>query len=107
MAVALNPNILDREESPSFRAESGQSRSPKENPVAGVSDIQALMEDFTTVKTIRVSRGGSWNTPGPAGVANRGDDKPTNTNSWLGFRYVKSAMPQEDTEVDSSSDTAE
>ncbi len=25
MAVALNPNILDREESPSFRAESGQS----------------------------------------------------------------------------------
>lgn len=83
------------------------SRSPKENPVAGVSDIQALMEDFTTVKTIRVSRGGSWNTPGPAGVANRGDDKPTNTNSWLGFRCVKSATPQEDTEVDSSSDTAE
>ena len=75
------------------------SRSPKENPVAGVSDIQALMADFTTVKTIRVSRGGSWNTPGPAGVANRGDDKPTNTNSWLGFRCAKGVTPQEDTEV--------
>ena len=99
MAVALNPNILDREESPSFRAESGQSRSPKENPVAGVSDIQALMEDFTTVKTIRVSRGGSWNTPGPAGVANRGDDKPTNTNSWLGFRCARRAAPLQGTEV--------
>ena len=75
------------------------SRSPKENPVAGVSDIQALMADFTTVKTIRVSRGGSWNTPGPAGVANRGDDKPTNTNSWLGFRCAKSATPEQGTEA--------
>ena len=83
------------------------SRSPKENPVAGVSDIEALMEDFTSVQTRRVSRGGSWNTPGPAGVANRGDDKPTNTNSWLGFRCAKSAPPQQDTEAVPSSDTAE
>ena len=77
-------------------------RSPKKNPVAGVSDIEALMEDFTSVQTVRVSRGGSWNTPGPAGVATRGDDMPTNTNSWLGFRCAKSAPPQED-----SADTAE
>ncbi len=83
------------------------SRSPKENPVAGVSDIQALMEDFTTIKTIRVSRGGSWNTPGPAGVANRGDDKPTNTNSWLGFRCAKSIPLEQGTETDSASDTSE
>ncbi len=81
--------------------------SPKENPVAGVPDIEALMADFTSVQTIRVSRGGSWNTPGPAGAASRGDDKPTNTNSWLGFRCAKSAPPQEDTEANSSSDTAE
>ncbi len=73
--------------------------SPKENPVAGVSDIEALMEDFTSVKTVRVSRGGSWNTRDrPAGAANRGNDKPTNTNSWLGFRCAKSATPQQDTE---------
>ena len=82
-------------------------RSPKKNPVAGVSNIEALMEDFTSVQTMRVSRGGSWNTPGPAGVASRGDDTPTNTNSWLGFRCAKSAPPQEDTEANSSSDTAE
>ena len=61
------------------------------------------MEDFTSVKTIRVSRGGSWNTPGPAGVANRGDDKPTHTNSWLGFRCAKSAPRQQDAEANSSS----
>lgn len=81
--------------------------SPKENPVAGVSDIEALMEDFTSVQTKRVSRGGSWNTPGPASVASRGSDKPTNTNSWLGFRCAKSAPPQEDTEAAPASDTAE
>ena len=81
--------------------------SPKKNPIAGVSDIEALMEDFTNVKTLRVSRGGSWNTPGPAWVASRGDDKPTNTNSWLGFRCAKSAPPQQDTEAAPSSDTAE
>ncbi|MXZ01722.1 SUMF1/EgtB/PvdO family nonheme iron enzyme [Candidatus Poribacteria bacterium] len=80
------------------------SNSRKENPVAGVSDIKALMEDFTSVQTIRVSRGGSWNTPGPAGVANRGNDKPTNTNSWLGFRCAKSATPQQDTEAAPSFD---
>ena len=70
-------------------------RSPKENPVAGVSDIKALMEDFTSVQTRRVSRGGSWNTPGPAQAATRGSDKPTHTNSWLGFRCAKSAPPEQ------------
>ncbi len=82
-------------------------RSPKENPIAGVSDIEALMADFTSVQTRRVSRGGSWNTPGPASVASRGSDKPTNTNGWLGFRCAKSAPSQQDTEVAPSSDTAE
>ena len=82
-------------------------RSPKKNPIAGVPDIEALMEDFTSVKTMRVSRGGSWNTPGPAHAASRGDDKPTNTNSWLGFRCAKSPPPQQDTEATSTSDPAE
>ena len=82
--------------------------SPKENPVAGVSDIEALMEDFTGVQTLRVSRGGSWNTRNsPAQTASRGNDKPTNTNSWLGFRCAKSAPPQQDTEAAPSSDTSE
>ena len=82
-------------------------RSPKKNPVAGVSNIEALMEDFTSVQTMRVSRGGSWNTPGPAGVASRGDDKPTNTNSWLGFRCAKSAPPVEGPEAAPSADISE
>ncbi len=81
--------------------------APKKNPIAGVSDIEALMEDFTSVKTVRVSRGGSWNTPGPAGTASRGSDKPTNTNSWLGFRCAKSAPLQQDTEAGDSVNTAE
>ena len=82
-------------------------RSAKENPIAGVSDVEALMADFTSVQTERVSRGGSWNTPGPASVASRGSDKPTNTNGWLGFRCAKSAPSQQDTEATPSSDTAE
>ena len=83
-------------------------RAPKENPIAGVSDIEALMEDFTSVKTVRVSRGGSWNTRNsPAQAASRGNDTPTNTNSWLGFRCAKSAPSQQDTEAAPTSDTAE
>ena len=82
-------------------------RSPKENPVAGVSDIEALMADFTSVQTKRVSRGGSWNTPGPARVATRGSDAPTNTNGWLGFRCAKSAPPQQNTEATPASGASE
>ena len=73
--------------------------SPKENPIAGVPDIEALMKSFTSVQTERVSRGGSWNTPGPAHAASRGDDTPTNTNSWLGFRCAKSAPPDQNAQV--------
>ncbi len=65
--------------------------SPKKNPIAGVSNIEALLENFTSVQTKRVARGGSWNTPGPAHAATRGSDTPTNTNSWLGFRCAKSS----------------
>ena len=67
--------------------------SPKKNPIAGVPNIEALMENFPSVRTKRVSRGGSWNTPGPAHAASRGNDTPTNTNSWLGFRCAKSTPP--------------
>ena len=83
-------------------------RSPKENPVAGVADIEALMENFTSVQTVRVSRVGSWNTRNsPAQAASRGNDTPTNTNSWLGFRCAKSAPSQKDTEAAATSDNSE
>ena len=81
--------------------------APKKNPIAGVPDIEALIENFTSVQTERVSRGGSWNTPGPAHAASRGDDTPTNTNSWLGFRCAKSAPSQQDTEAAPSAGTSE
>ena len=74
-------------------------RSPKKNPIVGVPDIEALMENFTTVRTKRVSRGGSWNTFGPAYVSSRGSDMPTNTNGWLGFRCARSTPPQQDAET--------
>ena len=73
--------------------------SPKKNPIAGVPNIEALMKDFTSVQTAHVSRGGSWNTPGPAHVASRGSDTPINTNSWLGFRCARSAPPQQDAQI--------
>ena len=72
--------------------------SPKKSPIAGVPDIEALMENFTSIQTEHVSRGGSWNTPGPAHVASRGSDTPTNTNSWLGFRCAKSIPPKQNTQ---------
>ena len=68
--------------------------SSKKNPIAGVPDIEALMENFTNIQTEHVSRGGSWNTSGPAHVASRGSDTPTNTNSWLGFRCARRTSPK-------------
>ncbi len=81
--------------------------SPKKNPIAGVPDIEVLMENFTSVQTEHVSRGGSWATPGPAHAASRGSDTPTNTNGWLGFRCARSAPPRQDAKVVPSSDASE
>ena len=74
-------------------------KSPKKNPIAGVSDIEALLENFTSVQREHVSRGGSWNTPGPAHVASRGSDTPINTNSWLGFRCASSIPPKQNAQT--------
>ncbi len=65
-------------------------RSPKNNPIAGDANIQELVENFTSITTHRVSRGGSWNTPSPAQTADRSRYMPTNTNGWLGFRCARS-----------------
>lgn len=81
--------------------------SPKKNPIAGVPDIEALMENFTSVQTEHVSRGGSWNTSGPAHVASRGSDTPINTNSWLGFRCARSVLPKQDAKIVPSPDASE
>ena len=81
--------------------------SSKKNPIAGVPDIEALMESFTSVQIEHASRGGSWATPGPAHAASRGSDTPTNTNGWLGFRCARSIPPEQNIKVVPSSDASE
>lgn len=66
------------------------SRSPEKNPFADAANTEAVVAKYTNITTERVSRGGSWNTPGPAHTAARGQDDPTNTNGWLGFRCARS-----------------
>ncbi len=66
------------------------SQSPKKNPIAGDPSMQELMENYLTIRAPRVSRGGSWNTPGPAKTADRESNRPHNTNGWQGFRCAKS-----------------
>ncbi len=66
------------------------NNSPDRNPVSGASNIEEVTSDFINVRTERVSRGGSWATPSPAHTATRGNDEPTNTNGWLGFRCTRS-----------------
>ena len=66
--------------------------SPKENPLCGDLGKAVLLRDFLDVSTHRVSRGGSWNSPGPTQTADRGRYIPSNTNSWVGFRCVKDGI---------------
>ena len=75
------------------------SRSPAKNPIAGAANLEMLLENFMDVRTARVARGGSWTTPGPAYTADRGNDLPTNTNGWLGFRCAKTLTTQEKAEL--------
>lgn len=64
--------------------------SPEKNPIAGAASIEMVIKNFLDVQTERVARGGSWATPIPAHIADRGRDAPTNTNGWLGFRCANS-----------------
>ena len=65
------------------------ARSPRSNPIAG-GTITSIMHGFTSVKTSRVLRGGSWfNNPGSLRVANRNRVAPSDTYSALGFRCAR------------------
>ena len=80
--------------------------SPEKNPIAGSPNIEAMIENFLDVRTERVARGGSWATPIPAHIADRGRDAPTNTNGWLGFRCAKSiTVLEKDKSVMQNTDT--
>ncbi len=69
---------------------------PHKNPISGGQTPQWLLDNFKTVPTsLRfVARGGSWHTNARGQhTAARGDDTPTNTNSYLGFRCVRAVTP--------------
>ena len=68
--------------------------SPRENPVAGVSNLGEVMDDFINLKGNRVLRGGSWlNSAHSSRIANRSWRAPSDTNPNEGFRCVKSGNP--------------
>ena len=63
------------------------ARSPKDNPVSG--RLIRFANDFLTVRTPRVLRGGSWlDPPERLHVANRFGNNPANANMNIGFRCV-------------------
>ena len=63
---------------------------PHRNPVAGGQ----VGNDFTSVKSNRVLRGGSWgNSPRSVRLANRGWTRPTNAFVVNGFRCARAVTP--------------
>ena len=68
--------------------------SPRENPLSGANSVDGVISSFTSVKTNRVLRGGSWDiTPQYLRVANRGWNTPSFTVNLVGFRCVRSVIP--------------
>ena len=68
--------------------------SPPQNPLGGQNGIDQLLSYYTSVKSYRVCRGGSWRTSRYyMKCATRGSDDPSSTNKYLGFRCAKSISP--------------
>ncbi len=69
------------------------AKGPKNNPVAG-GVIKFVNNNFTSVKTLRVRRGGGWSFyPSFVRVADRYDGGPTYTYGLLGFRCAGNVTP--------------
>ena len=69
------------------------SMSPRENPLSGADSVDWIINNFTSVQTFRVLRGGSWSsTIGPRSVrvAFRRWKQPSFTSDHFGFRCVRS-----------------
>ena len=65
--------------------------SPRQNPLAGASSVGWITRNFTSVKTNRVLRGGSWGTEsGSVRVTYRNQLNPASTYLDSGFRCVRS-----------------
>ena len=68
--------------------------SPAQNPLSGANSIQWLLDNWAGVNTIRVLRGGAWNSAaGNVTVDFRTNHAPTATGNSVGFRCVKSVTP--------------
>ena len=68
------------------------SMSPRENPLSGANSVDWIINNFTSVTTHRVLRGGSWKWSGSLGlrVAHRRWNRPLFTTDYFGFRCAKS-----------------
>ena len=68
------------------------SMSPRENPLSGADSVDWIINNFTSVQTHRVVRGGSWRWRGsrPLRVAFRRPNRPSFTSDRFGFRCARS-----------------
>ena len=68
--------------------------SPRRNPIVGAESISTIINNFTTIKSSRVLRGGSWFYSAPyLRVSYRDRDTPRITYTLFGFRCVKAVTP--------------
>ena len=68
--------------------------SPEPNPLSGAPTIRWIQENFESVQSARVLRGGSWNSHAHGvRVASRQFYTPMLTSSVFGFRCVRAVTP--------------
>ena len=68
--------------------------SPRENPLAGASSVEEIMDDFISVKSSRILRGGSWfDIARNVRVTPRNWNTPPNSYFNIGFRCVMPITP--------------
>ena len=68
--------------------------SPRENPLAGASSVEEIMDDFISVKSSRILRGGSWfDIARNVQVTPRNWNTPPNSYFNIGFRCVMPVTP--------------
>lgn len=68
--------------------------SPRENPLAGANSIEEIIDDFISVKSSRILRGGSWfDIARNVRVTPRNWNTPPNSYFNIGFRCVMPITP--------------
>ena len=68
--------------------------SPRRNPVSGANSINWMLDNYISIKSSRVLRGGSWGLPASSALcAWRHKNTPALTRRYIGFRCVRSVKP--------------